>query len=161
MENLLKNNGENFTNVINAQNVGKKITLESNGKTFTLLKYFKSQPKADATEERPLKGNQTQITIKWSDTKQIESFVTAEIRRQFCPNYEVKPHDKKAKKTFETLFFELLEKCESETLKTALKTSYETQKAEAEAEAKLNKAKEALNGLTAAQIETLKGLGLI
>ena len=160
MEMILKANGENFTNVINASNVGKKIALESNSKGFTLLKYFKSQPKAYAMEERPLKGNQTQITIKWNDTKQIESYVTAEFRKQFCPSYEVKPHEKKEKKTWKELFFDLLNKCDDEELKTKLQSTFETHETEKQETAKLETAKQALQNLSNEQIAMLKSLGV-
>ena len=161
MENLiLKSNGENFTSVINSQNVNKKITLESTTKVFILLKYFKSQPKADAMEDRPLKGNQTQMTIKWNETKQIESFVTAEFRRQFCPTYEVKPHERKVQKTWKELFFDLLNKCDDEELKTKLQNTFETHENEKQETAKLETAKQALQNLSSEQIAMLKSLGV-
>ena len=87
---LIEKNGVNFSKEVKNLNVWHKF--ESNGREFKVIKYFKSQPAEDELEVRPISGNQTQIIVRWRDTKKEEAFVTAVMRLKYCPDYKTTPH---------------------------------------------------------------------
>lgn len=108
METISKN-GVNFTKFFNADNVGKKFKFEATEKEGTLVAYFKAH-----TENNPLGGNQTQVSVKWKGSNKVEHYVTADLRKAHCPEYETKTYVSKPKQTFEDAFLALASKAITE-----------------------------------------------
>lgn len=119
METIAKN-GVNFTKFFNADSVGKKFKFEATEKEGTLVAYFKAH-----TENNPLGGNQTQVSVKWKGNNKVEHFVTADLRKAHCPEYETKTYASKPKQTFEDAFLALASRANTEEEKFIYKALQE------------------------------------
>jgi hypothetical protein len=138
----IKLNGENWTNVVNANlKSGAKLEFES-GFKCVVLEYYKSNTFR--------KGSKTTLKIKVGN-KEPFLIETDKLRSEHCPEYKAIPHKTKVK-TFAVTNLELATKEELEDLKTKVEKLLNAIYAK---ELKEKKRQEVLKTLTPEQREAL------
>lgn len=137
----IKLNGENWTNVVNANlKSGSKLEFED-GYKCVVVEYYKAHYFK--------KGSKTALKIKVG--KDVSIVETDKLRSEHCPEYKSVPHKTKVK-TFQVVNLEIATKEELENLKKEVEKLLNVIYAK---ELKEKKRQEVLNTLTPEQREAL------